>query len=368
MVDSNSVYDLCEKLIKINSKLNLHIVTTESKYKTDISLRAFDSTFLKTLNIHKIKSYYSGKGIFRIINDVFTSFRLVFYAKSLNIQTIISLSNPPLINTICGLLLRKRNYIYWSFDLFPEALFANNLLNERSLIGRILLKLTYYYPPYAIIGLGPKQFEYLQSKYGSKEIIKIIMPCGIHQFAKSDIVPKWYCKNKVTLGYIGNLGKAHSKDFLINVISVIDDFKSLKLLISIYGEYSDEVLLFLKENGKPNNVEIIEPVSQNQLGFIDIHLVSLLDNWTNISVPSKAVSAVCSNSTLWYNGSPFSDTFNFFGNCSYFSDSDLVSVKEVLFSITEVDVNEKKINAEQIAQEMRDAEQNSIIQIINLLE
>jgi len=365
VVDSNSVYDLCDKLLRHDENLNIHIVTTALKYKSNIKLRDFDNSLLEKLNIQKIEPFFffNHSGLFRVINDLIAGLRLVLHAKKLKIQTVISLSNPPLINTWCSLLLRKNNYVYWSFDLYPEALYADGILRKNSFFGRFLTILTYFNSPSAIIALGSKQFEYLVSCYSNKNIGKLILPCGIHDNVVSKSIPEWRSTEKIILGYIGNIGKAHSKDFLINVIKTIKNFTEFKLVVSVYGEYSQEVILLIKKLEFGSNVQIIDHVNQNQLGYIDIHLVSLLDHWTNISVPSKAVSAVCSKSALWFNGSKECDTFNFFEKCSYFSESNEDSISYVLSNITVVDLLSKKVAANIIADELFELEDNTIRQI-----
>jgi hypothetical protein len=372
-VDSNSVYDLVSKLLNENNNLEINIITTEINYKTDFKLRSFDSLILNKLKIHRLKplSFNIKGGFGRVINDLITGFYLVYYSRKLKIKTIISLSNPPFIAMWCNILLYNRNFIYWSFDLFPDALISSGILTKKNILSRILNYFNYKNPPFGIIALGPKQFDYLNHKYlkGNflNKINRIIYPCGIHQEIKNDIKPAWFENNKIVVGYIGNIGKAHSKNFLINIINQINNYDNIKLVLSIYGEHANSILELIDRKDDKCNIEIIPPIRQNELGYIQIHLVSLLNDWTNISVPSKAVSAVCSESVLWFSGCINSDTYHFFNSCSYYSEDNYESIKKVLDSISITDLNIKKTNSIVIKKNLIEMESQCINDILALL-
>jgi hypothetical protein len=373
VVDSNSVYDLAIKLISQSPNLEINIVTTDLSYKSDVRLRSFDSLLLSKFKIHRLNPIRLNiKGSFgSIVNDLIAGFYLVYYSRKLNIKTIISLSNPPLIAMWCNILLYNRNFIYWSFDLFPDALISSGVLTSESFLSRILNYLNYKRPPFGIIALGPKQFEYLNYRYArgnfQNKINRIIYPCGIHQEIKTDSKPDWFEKDKIIVGYVGNIGKAHSKEFLINVISQINNYSNIKLVLSIYGEHASSILQLIDKFNDRSNIEIIPPVSQNELSYIQIHLVSLLHEWTNISVPSKAVSAICSGSILWFSGSTESDTFHFFNGCSYYSKDNFESIKEVLDSISIYDFDVKMANSALIKENLFELEAQSVNEIIELI-
>lgn len=370
VVDANSVYDLCQKLLLHDSSLRIHIVTTNSNYKSNVKLKSFDDSILKKLFIHRIDNILFLKlcRFPRVIGDILLGVGLVLKARKLKINTVISLTNPPLVNTWCSLLLKKRKYIYWSFDLFPEALFANNLLNPHRLVGRCLNWLTYSNSPNGIVALGYKQFDYLISCYSNKNIEKIILPCGIHDCALSNTIPEWYSEDKIILGYVGNLGKAHSKDFLLNIIKEISQKKDFLLIVSVYGDSTNEILNTISQNNPISNIRVVNSVLQSELVYIDVHLVSLLDTWNHVSVPSKAVSAICSNSALWFNGSRECDTYSMFVDCIYHSEADLEAVSDVLNSISRLDLNVKKQSAKRIFEELKSLEQKSVQQILSLTD
>jgi len=373
VVDSNAVYDLILDLLSIDNSLQINVVTTGNKYKSDVSLRNFDTEILRKISIHKIKQIrFPFLKSIRPLNDFIDGFLLTKYAKKLKINTVISLSNPPLISMWSSIVLKKRNFIYWSFDLYPEALVSSRLIKKNSLIYKLIHYITYLNKPHAIISMGPKQFEYLNHKYSKaniteREIIEINLPCGIHNQEISEEVPKWRSDDRIIIGYIGNLGKAHSKEFLINIITNIANYENLKLVLSLYGEHANEIFDIIKSSDKANNIELIPSVHQNQLAYIDVHIFSLLNEWTNVSVPSKAVSAICSNSVLWYSGSKDSDSYNYFKDCLFYSQGDNNSVCETLMQITKSNLLCKKKSSELISQNLQNLKESSIKKILQII-
>jgi hypothetical protein len=368
VVDSDAVYNMAVSLLKRDPNLNIQIVTTNSKYKSELFGDKYDPEILNKLKINYIKELYSQKdaSIKKFIFGLFEGFLLVKKAKSLKIKNIISLSNPPLIAMWGSILLKKTNYFYWTFDLYPEAFGAEKILVHHNFLYKLFQFFTYRNSPKALIALGDKQYDFLTNKYKNHNIKKIILPCGIHDEKKIQTKPSWFDEEKIILGYIGNVGRAHSKDFLLNIIELMNDKQNFKLILSIYGYYSEEIISFIEIN-KPKNVFFVKPLSQSQLSYIDINLVSLKDEWTNVSVPSKAVSAICSESLLWFCGSKNSDTWNMFKECSYTSNSCKKSLIETFSLISKQDVLNKKEVAGVLKNDLLHMENDAFDKIISSL-
>lgn len=330
-VDSTSSMELINALLNRNPLLNIHVVTTNSNYKNIFKV---NGSLSSAYTVHQIKSLYSGKSkILLFITGLIDGLRMVLKARSLNIKSIITLTNPPLISIWCALLLKKKQWFYWTFDLFPDALFASGIISENNLLFQSINNFVYRNSPSVLITLGEKQYNYLKNKY-KKKIPNIILPCGIFETSSnSDILlPEWYKSNHKYLGYVGNLGMAHSKDFLISIIQNIYLLKDYTLILALYGDNKVEIEDYIINNNF-TNIILVERVEKQHLYLIDIHLVSILDKWTHISVPSKAVSAVCSGGILMFYGSRDSDTWTMFKECSFWVE-DLKSIPDVLKSIS----------------------------------
>jgi hypothetical protein len=107
------------------------------------------------------------------------------------------------------------------------------------------------------------------------------------------------------------------------------------------------------ENKK--GITILKSVPRNELHFIDIHLVTLLNTWTHVAVPSKAVSSICSGSTILFCGNKESDNWYLLQNAGWLIEDNQQlkeQVKSTLASITTVQIQVKKQKADEIAQNL----------------
>ncbi|MPR35412.1 hypothetical protein [Salmonirosea aquatica] len=367
-VDAVSVSHLISALIARDPHIEIHIVTTNHNYKNEPE-KVKAATSLETLfKVHRVNSLYGGNNKYLLlIGAVTDGLRLVLKARRLQIPNVISLTNPPLITFWCAMLLRRRNWLYWTFDLYPDALKASHILSGKSLFYRLIESFVYNAPPSTLISLGKKQYAYLTDKY-EKEVPWICLPCGIlpENSQTNKEPPDWFVQGKYYVGYLGNIGKAHSKDFIIEFVKNFPALEGYTLVLAVYGEHRLEIENFVKKSNF-DNVVLVGKVERQHLHLIDIHLVSLLEEWTHISVPSKAVSAVCVGSALIFYGSRHSDTWDMFKECSFFVDrtTDLASL---LSSILPREVEEKKSKARKIAMHLIHQQESAYDQILASLK
>jgi hypothetical protein len=262
-------------------------------------------------NIFKINTLYNGENrILRLLANLLSGYSLIRKSKKIPCDVTIVMTDPSLLNMWASLFLKKRRWLLWAMDLYPEAFSAWGLISEKSLLYKLFYKLTIRNAPQAILSLGPLQINFLRKRYNNQLIRFFQIPCGIFNaqvYASSDI-PQWAAdRTKICLGYVGNLGAPHSLDFLYAVIDRLDT-KKFKLVLSVYGYGTKIQSLRQYANGK-EGVEMIPPVKREHLKYIDIHLASLLPQCTHISVPSKTVSSVCAGCAFLYNGKAESDNW-----------------------------------------------------------
>lgn len=270
-------------------------------------------------NIIRIKPLMKGKNKFsRLISLIFDGYSIIKYAKKHFSNTlIICTTSPPLLPFWASKVLRNNSkWALWSLDLFPEGFAANSQLSKNSILYKYLFQQTYKTPPNYLIALGNKQADSINLKYKT-EIPVFILPAGV-LLNKDSIIkskkPYWYDENKIILGYFGNIGIAHNKFFILAILKNITD--SQKFILSCYGVFSDDVKKIAK---KYKNVTIITGgIPEEELSFIDIHLVSLNSRWTHTAVPSKAVSAISSGRPILFCGSNESDNWQMFKDAGWF--------------------------------------------------
>ena len=270
-------------------------------------------------NVIKIKTPYQGKNaILRFFTLLYDGYVLTRKARKYKNTIIITTTSPPLLPFWTSLLFRKRNIKWglWTFDLFPEAFAVTGKIKEQNFFYRWVSKITYKHAPDFLITLGPQQAKHLERLY-KKDIPSIILPCGVFFYQdKSPEIPEWWSDDKIFLGYCGNIGDAHNPDFIKATIDAIDPEKH-RLILALYGNKAPDLKEYAK--GKPG-VILVDRVPRNQLHYIDIHLVSLIKSWTHIAVPSKAVSAIASNSCILFCGSQDSDNWYMFQEAGWFVD------------------------------------------------
>ncbi len=344
-VDSNSVYQMIAGILKVDSTIDIHVVTSDTSYKTDLSdVTKEPDHVLENISVHRIRfrNPAASLTVITLLANLILGFKLVIKAKSLRIKNIISLSNPPLIAMWGALLLRKYNYFYWTFDLFPDAFVADELVGRQNPLFHLFNWLNYKNPPSALICLGDYQYNYVSKKFGINNIPYIKLPCGIHQNELvCGTIPEWHREDVIIVGYVGNIGRAHSISFLKNVISELANRSGILLILSVYGHHR-QVIMEHVSNLKAGNITIVKYIDKEDLSFIHVHLVSLKESWNNISVPSKAVSAVCSGGVLWFCGPANSDTGAMFKEMSYISDETVASVRNTLSEISYADIQVKQ--------------------------
>ena len=274
-------------------------------------------------------------------------------AKRLKGTTTIVMTDPVFLSASAAFCLKNRNWALWSMDLYPEAFVSSNLVRPSNLLYRFLHWIVYRSPPKFLIALGQLQAGYLNSQYGT-ELPNAILPCGVFEPDHEVPYPDWKEKNKdkIILGYCGNLGEAHSVDFLLSVVKHLDPQK-YHLVLTVYGAKSQRFLDQLDPDQE--GITMIDGVARPQLGLIDIHLVSLLAKWSHVCVPSKAVSAVCSGSGFVFYGTKGCDNWNMLGEAGWLIDEHDAenldsNVAELMAQINHQSLAEKKAAARRISE------------------
>jgi hypothetical protein len=230
-------------------------------------------------------------------------------------DVVISMTNPPLVNIWMGHYARKRGrkYVEWTLDLFPEAFSSAGLISEKNPIYRYFLKrYSRNFPDFNLF-LGPMQRDFVMGKH-RKVGESAIVTCGIKRF-QANGEPAWRREHadKIVLGYIGNMGEAHSSDSLIRLVERADP-ERFRFLFSMYGAKVERVREAL---GNHPAVIWTEGLPDGDLPWLDAQIVSLLPEWTHVCVPSKGVSAICAGNPMVYIGVEQADIYQFFKDASW---------------------------------------------------
>lgn len=365
-VTSEAASDLGQYLV--SKGFDVQIVSSTSKYDGGGATGAHYGT------VHRVKSRYDGKNkILRLLASIIESWSMIRKVSSLGCDTNIIMTSPPLLNFFASRIFyrKKQNWIYWSMDLYPEAFEANKLVGRNNAIYKFVRSQSYKHTPELLLALGDIQAEYLRQQFNS-DIPYCKLPCGV--FLNSDRKdelgdgPEWKSeKDKIYLGYIGNLGEAHSVTFLKSIIKNFDPEKYQMVLV-VYGSKADELLDFAK--AYTSKLIIKKFVPREQLSHIDIHLVSLMPDWVNICVPSKLVSAVYKGSAFIFYGPEHSDSWQYLKQGGWLINAENVVDNQTIELLDNIDhhaIADKKANAQTFSPQMLEEVKLAYMKLANYL-
>lgn len=378
-ITGESAWDLAKYLIK-NHQFEVHIVHIEGNDDGGGAKR------IPVGIVHTLSSIYDGKNkVLKQFAGFLDGFILIRKAMKIDKSaTIIVMTSPPLLPFWASMLLKRgtppggtpprgtlpeRKWALWSMDLFPEAFVAIGMFTEKNAVYQWFLKKTYKNTPNKLIALGRKQAEVLEEKYYKQSTINsrqqsaqkstgkldtTILPCGVifHQIYESQF-PAWRkIDNKIYFGYCGNLNDAHNENFLIEFIKAFDP-ENHHLVLALYGKKAQNVLELAKNY---EGITILPNVPRSQLNFLDVHLVSLLTEYTHLMIPSKAVSAVAAGGAILFCGSQESDNWDMLQDAAWLinEQDDLgIQVRHFLRYLLKEDLAIKKQNAQKLNKDLQ---------------
>ena len=312
-VTGENVWDMASYMIE-HHHIDVHIVHVDRAYTGGGHPRKPVGT------IHKVKTIYTGNIRFlRYLAGLWDGYWLIRIARKLNCGPIIVLTSPPMLPMWASMMLRKKEWILWSMDLFPEGFGAINEIKAAGFFYNLFYRKTYQHAPDRIIALGPNQKKLLERKY-KKDLEGVILPCGVFVNKKeATLHPEWKREpDKIYFGYLGNCGIPHSPAFVKAAMDAIDPDRHVMILVA-YGVYAEDLKAYARD--KPG-IQVMENIPRNELNHIDVHLVTLLPSWTHIAVPSKAVSSVTSGSAMIFCGNRESDNWELLQDAAWHVDDD----------------------------------------------
>ena len=325
---------------------------------------------------YKVKSFYNGKiKLIRLASNLLEGHQLIKKAIKVSKGPIIIMTNPPLLSYWAAKRFKKKNipWVYWTMDLYPEAFLANGLVKKSNIIYKHFLNTLYRAAPTGLISLGPIQSKYLQEKF-KKKIPTVILPCGVlvnnkKKTAQEIKKPDWKKnENKIHLGYIGNLGEAHSVGFLKDIIDNINPEKH-QLNLVVYGSKAHIIKDYIKD--KTEGILLLDYLPRNELSFIDIHLVSLTPEWVNLCVPSKLVSAVHNKSLFLFHGIRNCDSWDSFQKAGWIiaaNENPKQQTKDFLQFISKEEIENKKKQGAHLPEQLEKQIEKAHFDIIQMIK
>jgi glycosyltransferase involved in cell wall biosynthesis len=198
---------------------------------------------------------------------------------------------------------------HWCFDLYPEAAFADGLLNRRSAAARVmnfLLKKAYRTCD-LVVDIGPCMRNLLL-RYDAALPMATLVPWALDEPQHVLSIPSAerrlvFDDAPIGLLYAGSFGRAHSYESLLKLARLLRP-NGVRLTFSVRG--NREKALRAAVQPEDSNVSFVPfAAAENladRLACADVHVVSLREEWTGAIVPSKSFGALAVGRPLLFCG------------------------------------------------------------------
>lgn len=199
---------------------------------------------------------------------------------------------------------------HWCFDLYPEAAFADGLLNRESTVARILdfLLKKAYRSCDLIVDIGPCMRELLL-RYDATLPMATLVPWALDEPEYVLPIPPverqlLFDDAPIGLLYAGTFGRAHSYENLLELARLLRP-DGVRLTFSVRGNREKDLrAAVMPEDTNVRFVFFAAPENlANRLACADVHVVSLREEWTGAIVPSKSFGALAIGRPLVFCGS-----------------------------------------------------------------
>jgi glycosyltransferase involved in cell wall biosynthesis len=198
---------------------------------------------------------------------------------------------------------------HWCFDLYPEAAFADGLLNRRSAAARVMhfLLTKAYQTCDLVVDIGPCMRDLLL-RYDAALPMATLVPWALYE--RQHVLPIPSAERRLVfedapigLLYSGSFGRAHSYESLLKLARLLRP-SGVRLTFSVRG--NREKALRAAVQPEDSNVSFVPFAAAeslaDRLACADVHVVSLREEWTGAIVPSKSFGALAVGRPLLFCG------------------------------------------------------------------
>lgn len=356
--------EFADQIAEVIPSADVVVISTDAEYKGGWS----DGKTIKT-EVTRTPSYYDGPNqLLRFTSGLIEGRQLAKKA-FLEADLVISMTNPPLINLWMGREAKRANkpLIEWTLDIYPLALQTSGRLSSRNPFYKWLKAQVSLHPPHYHLFLGSGQQHKVQESMGYVTPYSIY-PCGFKQKPPKSTLPKWKHtdhKDAIWIGYVGNIGEAHSLDALGRFCKKLPSH--IQMVFSSYGAKSLKLKKLLKDQ---ENIHWVNSMPDSELLHLDVQLVSLLPAWTHVSVPSKAVSSISLGIPILFIGEKASDTWQMFHKAGWHLPEDFHDevFEQVLQGFTSEEILHKQEIASNLSAAIKDQIDTSIADLKTFIE
>ena len=254
--------------------------------------------------------------ILRVINSLWLQSAWVWAMRKMPKPDIIVVGTDPQFSQFMLPWLRRvcpdTKIVYWSFDVYPEAIQADT---NSKLVGGIAnliagLVSRCYRSVHVMVDIGSCMRRLLRRHlHSAKEVTLVpwaLSEPGFDIPVNAEVRSAMFGENvKLGVLYSGNMGKAHEYDNFLELARFLrSKAPEVVFAFSARGNRMEEFTQALTDDD--TNIKILPFATQEELedrlNAADIHLLSLKDNWAGIVVPSKFFGSLAAGKPVLYSG------------------------------------------------------------------
>ena len=240
-------------------------------------------------------------------------------ARLKSVDVFVCLSTPPLLPAIVQRFasLRRARFVYWVMDVYPEIAYALGHLRRSSLSSRLLESAarTSIQRADAVIALGNTMANHLMKSGGRIRVV--------HNWGSDNIEPRptaehplrnaWGWHDKFVVLYSGNFGLPHEFDTILEAAHRLQSDRHILFAFVGDGARMAATKADAERLNHPN-LEFRPYVADHDLPSLltagDVHIVSLRNEATGLSVPSKTYNILAAGKPILFVGSEESEVAN----------------------------------------------------------
>ncbi|MCX7424601.1 MAG: glycosyltransferase family 4 protein [Planctomycetia bacterium] len=210
------------------------------------------------------------------------------------------------------LMKPRSKLVYWGFDLYPEAITADEmgLASKLAYAVRPVTRLCYRRLD-GMVDIGPCMRRLLDS-YGHRAVRATLVPWALSE-SDAPVKPDPQARRelfgdaRLTVLYSGTIGKAHEFECFIGLARELRRRGAgISFCFAGRGNRYDELRAMVSEEDR--NVSFAGFADESQLAKRlsagDIHMISLRSGWEGVVVPSKFFGSLAAGRPLLYAGAP----------------------------------------------------------------
>lgn len=230
-------------------------------------------------------------------------------------DVLIAKTDPPMMSVAAALVatIKGAKLVNWSQDLFPEVAASLGMKWAEGPFGRGLqwLRNRSLKGAEMNVAINENMKERLVSEGIPERTIRIL-----HNWCDGRIRPvardentlreEWGLKDRVVIGYSGNLGRAHLPQEMGHLLRATDRLEGLSWLFIGGGKGVEAVQDAARQVGTEVQFRPYQPLERlsESLSVPDIHLISLDPNCEGLIMPSKYYGVLAVDRPILFLGSP----------------------------------------------------------------